>query len=271
MNASPIAPERHGCSMGVVNALLAVVLTVLSFQHIQPKDCYRFCNSEPCPPGGCRFGEQKAGWPLPVFVDDPGGGSPTSGWGLLGPEDPALFIPLLLNILFYGLIVWIVMWIVLLIWRRKLPVNGLVTSLLLSILLAVSLWIFAWMFGVPIGRGQRIQVYRDTPTDRGAVMAFSPGVSLSLEEVIQTYGSPDEVWLSSEASADTPLTRLVLHWNLLGMFVELPEIEGQTYLVKKTTEVKMVIFPGEGPVIAFDGKPLGEKSIPWTGYGAYQR
>lgn len=39
--------------------------------------------------------EQRAGFPLPVLVDDPGGGSPTNGWGILGPEDflnPVTFI-----------------------------------------------------------------------------------------------------------------------------------------------------------------------------------
>ena len=186
MKALSNTPSLHGCSIGVVNALLSVVFTVLSFQYVQPQDCYRFCNSEPCPPGSCRFGEQKAGWPLPVFVDDPGGGSPTSGWGIIGPEDPALFIPLLLDILFYSLFVWLFMLIILIIWRRKLPVRVLWMSLLLNLLFAVSLWFFSWMFGAPIGHGQSIHVYMDTPVDAGVEMAFFPNVPLSVEEMIQT-------------------------------------------------------------------------------------
>jgi hypothetical protein len=67
-----------------VNAVLAVGLTVLSFRYIQPEHCNHFCDPSygtPCPKGSCYFGDQKAGWPFPVFVDHPGGGSPTGGWG----------------------------------------------------------------------------------------------------------------------------------------------------------------------------------------------
>ena len=101
-------------------------------------------------------------------------------------------------------------------------------------------------------------------------MAFFPSVSLPVEELIQTFGNPDEVWLTSERSMDTSLTRLVLHWNSIGMFAQLPAIAGHTYFIQKTTQVKMIIFPYEEPVVAFDGKPLGEKSTSWTGYGNYQ-
>ena len=48
----------------VVNLLLTIVLMVLSFGYVRPKDCYRFCDAAegmPCPTGSCRVGEQKAG------------------------------------------------------------------------------------------------------------------------------------------------------------------------------------------------------------------
>ena len=54
------------------------------------------------------------------------------------------------------------------------------------------------------------------------------------------------------------------------MFAELPEVRAETYTIKKTTRVDMVLFPNEEPVIAFDGEPLGDKNIPWTGYGIYR-
>lgn len=104
MKTAPFVPPGRGrYILVVVNLLLTIGLTLLSFRYVQPKDCYRHCGAEegiPCLPGGCGFGEQKAGWPLPVFVDDPGGGSPTGGWGLLGPEDPPLIMPMLLTVLF---------------------------------------------------------------------------------------------------------------------------------------------------------------------------
>src|SRR5512133_1206384 len=101
----------------IVNAFLAIGLTVISFQYIQPRNCYYFCDASegrPCPKGSCAIGKQKAGWPIPVFVDNPGGGSPTNGWGLLGPEDPPLGMPMILDVLFYSLSVWMVLFVILL-------------------------------------------------------------------------------------------------------------------------------------------------------------
>jgi hypothetical protein len=54
------------------------------------------------------------------------------------------------------------------------------------------------------------------------------------------------------------------------MFVQLAEARSETYPISRTTKVAMIIFPYEEPVIAFDGKPPGEKKIPWMGYGNYQ-
>jgi hypothetical protein len=270
---SSFSLDRQGCIIGVLNALLAIGLTVISFRYIQPKDCYRaWAGSEgvPYPAGACGFGGQKAGWPLPAFVDTPGGGSPTSGWGLLGPEDPPDFVPLLLDVLFYSLIVWLALYIIQFVRRRAVPLRLIITSLPLNFFLGIFLCIFYWSFGSPIGRGHSVQVYVDTPTDRGAGSAFLPTVSIPLEELIENYGDPDEVWLTSEGSAQKPLTQVLLHWAPIGMFVQLAETASETYPIKKTTEVEMIIFPYEEPVIAFDGKPLGEKKIPWTGYGNYQ-
>jgi|GEM_PF-6832887 len=274
MNTSSIAPSRYGCSLAVINALLAIVLTILSFRYVEPKNCYRTCGESlegrPCPTGGCPIGEQKAGWPLPAIVDSPGGGSPTSGWGLIGPEDPPLFVPLLLDVLFYSLTLWLVISIVQLIWKRTLHVRNLVLSLPLSTFLAISLWMFCWSLGSPIYRSHYGQVYIDTPAGRSANMAFLPGVFIPLEELVEKYGNPTDIWLTSEGLPEKPLTRIILHWDSIGMFAELPAVRAETYTIKKKTRVDMVLFPYEEPVNAIDGKPLGEKKIPWTGYGIYR-
>jgi hypothetical protein len=266
--------DRYSCSIVVMNALLAVVLTILSFRYVEPKNCYRTCGEslegKPCPTGGCPIGEQKAGWPLPAIVDAPGGGSPTSGWGLIGPEDPPLPVPLLLDILFYSLTLWLVISIIQLIWKRALPVKNLMLSLPLNIFLTVCLWMFFWSFGSPIYRNHYGQVYIDTPAGRSANMAFLPGVFIPVEELVEKYGNPSDVWLTSEGLPEKPLTRIVLHWDPIGMFAELAEVRAETYMIKKTTRVDMVLFPDDEPVIAIDEKPLGKKKIPWTGYGAYQ-
>ena len=266
--------DRYGCTIVVMNALLSVVLTILSFRYVEPKNCYRPCGQslegQPCPTGGCPVGAQKAGWPLPAIVDAPGGGSPTSGWGLIGPEDPPLFVPLFLDVLFYSLTLWLVIFIIQLIWKRTLPVKNLMLSLLLSIFLTVALWMSSWSFGSPIYRSHYGQVYIDTPAGRSANMAFLPGVFIPIEELIEKYGNPSDVWITSEGSPEKPLTRIFLHWDSIGMFAELPEVRAETYTIKKTSRVDMILFPYEEPVIAIDEKPLGEKSIPWTGYGIYR-
>jgi hypothetical protein len=268
--------RRYGCIIRVMNALLAVVLTILSFQYIEPKNCYRTCGEslegKPCSTGGCPIGKQKAGWPLPAFIDAPGGGSPTGGWGLLGPEDIPSFLPLILDVLFYSVLLWLTFSIVQLVRRQAVPLRLILTSLPLNIFIAISLWFFYMIFGhsLPIGRGHSVQVYIDTPTDRGAGLAFFPIVSIPVDELIQNYGNPDDVWLTSEGSTEKPMIRIVLHWDSIGMLAKLPEVADETYVVKEWTHVEMIIFPYEEPVIALDGKPVGEKNISWTGYGNYQ-
>ena len=87
-NSLSFPAGRVACTFGIVNALLAIGLTFASLLYIRPAVCNRTCNPVeglPCGNGACLIGEQRAGWPLPVLIDSPGGGSPTSGWGKLGP------------------------------------------------------------------------------------------------------------------------------------------------------------------------------------------
>lgn len=78
--------------------LLATCITILSFAFVQPRDCR--------PPGTCLIGEQRAGFPIPVLQDNNAGSSPTSGWGVLGPEDmpyPGAFV---LDVIFWSAVLW---------------------------------------------------------------------------------------------------------------------------------------------------------------------
>ena len=275
MKALPFFPlGRRGCIIGIVNALLAIGLTVLSFRYIQPKDCYRSCGSldgTTCPAGACRFGEQKAGLPVPAFVDTPGGGSPTGGWGMLGPEDTPLLVPLVLDVLFYSLLVWLALYIIQLVRRHALNPKLIVATLPLNILLAASLWIFYLFFGyyAPIGRGHGVSVYVDTPTSTSAVPGFSPIVSIPVQELIKKYGGPDNGWLTSEGTTESPTVGMVLYWDSIGMYIELPQTANKTYTVKEMTTVEMIIFSDEQQVLRIAGKPLGAEKIPWKGYGNY--
>lgn len=86
--------------------VLAIGLTILSFQYVRPEVCESVCIEEPCALGTCLPEEQRAGFPFAVFQDEVGG-SPISGWGILGPEDPPNPLAFVLDVLFYSVILWL--------------------------------------------------------------------------------------------------------------------------------------------------------------------
>jgi hypothetical protein len=85
--------------------LMAICLALASLRYVQPANCEQLCDKEPCEVGACKFGEQTAGFPLPV-VRDHEIGSPPNGWGKVGVED--YFSPDIrafsFNILFYSVL-----------------------------------------------------------------------------------------------------------------------------------------------------------------------
>ena len=116
MKTTLLFPHGRGRYLLVaVNLLLTFGLTLLSFRYVQPKDCYRFCDVKdgvPCPAGSCRVGEQKAGWPIPVFIDAPSPSSPLLISGVLGVDDYPHPMSMLLDVLFYSFLVWLAVFII---------------------------------------------------------------------------------------------------------------------------------------------------------------
>ncbi len=151
MKARPLFPHGRGrYILVVVNLLLTLGLTVLSFRYVQPKDCYRFCDVEegvPCPVGSCRVGEQKAGWPIPVFVDAPSPSSPLLISGILGVDDYPRPMPMLLDVLFYSVLVWLAIFIIGLIQSQMLDSKLILLALPMNVTLAVFLWMFYFSTG----------------------------------------------------------------------------------------------------------------------------
>jgi hypothetical protein len=217
------------------------------------------------------LGEQKAGWPLPVFIDMPGGGSPTTGWGILGPEDLPDLMLVILDGLFYSILLWIVFYILQRVRRQALPAKLIAGTLPLVVVLAAALWLFYAVFPyfLPIGRGRVLSIYVNTPAATLSGSAFYPSVSIPLGELIENYGEPDDVRLHPVGPLGDPTLHMMLHWDSLGMFVELPQVAKNSYRIKETTHVKMILFFKEGAVIQIAGEPLGDKVIPWKGYGDY--
>jgi hypothetical protein len=64
---------------------------------------------------------------------------------------------------------------------------------------------------------------------------------------------------------------MVLYWNSINMFVELPQVANKMYAVHERTGVEMIIFFDDDPDVTAVGENLfrGEK-IAWAGYGNYQ-
>ena len=151
MKTTPLFPHGKGrYLLVVVNLLLTIVLTVLSFRYVRPKDCYRFCDVEEgvaCPAGSCRVGEQKAGWPIPVFVDAPSPSSPLLISGVLGIDDYPHPMPMLLDVLFYSFLVWLAAFIIALIQGQMLDSKLILLALPMDAALAVFLWMFYFSTG----------------------------------------------------------------------------------------------------------------------------
>ncbi len=87
---------------------LAIGLTLASLSYVRPADCRQLCTTDTCPPGHCRFREQRAGFLFPVLIDSGGGGSPLNGWGRLGPEDPPVPFTFVLDVGMYSLVLWLI-------------------------------------------------------------------------------------------------------------------------------------------------------------------
>ena len=122
--------------------LLATGLSLLSLRFVRPADCQRVCDAPeqaPCPSGACRAGEQRAGLPLPVLVDDPGGSSPTGGWGKLGAEDIPNPLTFFLDILFYSVLLWLAWSIIQVVRGKERPPELKVILPTLAVLLAYLL------------------------------------------------------------------------------------------------------------------------------------
>ena len=150
MKTTPFPPPVRRGYLPVLNLLLTIGLTVLSFRYVQPKDCYHFCDMEegvPCPAGSCRVGEPKAGWPIPVFFDAPSPSSPIGISGVLGVEDLPHPMAMLLTVLFYSFLVWLVIFIIGLIRNHMLDPKLILLSLLINVLLAVVMWLHYFKTG----------------------------------------------------------------------------------------------------------------------------
>lgn len=154
------------------------------------------------------------------------------------------------NVLFYSMLVWIVLYVIQSFRHQAFSLKLFLVSLPLSTFLGGCLWVFYLIF-IPttgfqvIGRGHREPVYVKTSKDIDihTAMGFAPTVSIPLDEVIEYYGDPDYVRFMSDNTTETPITGMMLYWDSVNMFVELPQIVDKTFPVQRKTEIERIIFP----------------------------
>lgn len=148
--------------------VLAVGLTIGSLRYGRPVFCLGMCAlpaGMPCPCGACRFGEQRAGFPLPLVWDNYGGGSPLHMMGRVGSEDvlnafPAVLFNFVLDVLFYSALLSLV-WRIPALMRSQEKLWAVVAVMYLLIVVAIGL--IAGYFS-----------YRDIPSQGPATAAGEP-------------------------------------------------------------------------------------------------
>ena len=114
--------------------------------------------------------------------------------------------------------------------------------------------------------GNRFRVQVDMHTSLVNAISFDPSVPISLGDMIEKYGQPNYVTVDQDGPG-TIHPRF--YWNSIRMLVSLPAISGETYAVKKTTEVEDVNFSDE-TLYRTPEKETDPYYKPWNGYGMYQ-
>ncbi len=130
--------------------VVAIGVTLLSQNFVRPVDCRSLCGEPenvPCTAGSCRASEQRAGLPIPYRIDDPGGGSPTSGWGILGPEDLPNPLTFLVDAFFYFLVLWLAGYVIQVI-RGQAAMDWLL--ILLSLALIIIILVAGYLVYSPV-------------------------------------------------------------------------------------------------------------------------
>lgn len=82
-----------------------LVVTIVGLAIYLTSASQHYAGPPTCPTNGCSAAVLRSGFPLPVFTDIKGS-SPTSGIGVLGPEDFA-FEMFVLNVVLYSLMLWV--------------------------------------------------------------------------------------------------------------------------------------------------------------------
>jgi hypothetical protein len=161
--------KQQGSVLLIVLLILgAAIMTQVSLAYVYPAECHTICDNPiqaPCPPGSCRIGAPRAGFPFPV-IRDQGGSSPTTGWGKIGPEDyfPPDFMGFVGNLIVYTLLLAFA-WETFLVLRKQRSLQSL---LIKSPLLIIGMG--ALIYGFIRDSSDPLVPVRDTGNPQAALL-----------------------------------------------------------------------------------------------------
>jgi len=99
---------------------------------------------------------------------------------------------------------------------------------------------------------------------------LQPTTSISLGEIIKKYGEPDFVAVSHDKLLEGSTIQMYLYWDLNRMSIVLPKIDGDIYVIEKSTKIEEASFSDEELYRSSYEIEFGPFYKVWNGYGAYQ-
>lgn len=116
--------------------------------------------------------------------------------------------------------------------------------------------------------GGQVNIGADSSTFIVNGVMFDPSISISVGEIVESYGNPSSaiVEVDNTGTPESPKLLAFLLWDSIKMMIELPELPlmGESiYVIKNTTEVRFIHFLDDASYSY--GYPQ-----PWKGYGEYK-
>ncbi len=99
---------------------------------------------------------------------------------------------------------------------------------------------------------------------------FHPNTSISVGEIIKKYGEPDFVAISHDRLLEGHTIQIYLYWDSNRMLIVLPKIDGDIYVIEKSTKIEEADFSDEELYRGSSEIEFGPFYKLWHGYSAYQ-
>lgn len=98
-------------------------------------------------------------------------------------------------------------------------------------------------------------------------VGFAPSVPVSVGDVIEKYGNPDNIQIFPGDVPDVVKATALLFWDSLNMRVHLPEIDGSNYVIDNSTKIQWITYFDKTQYTDIRNNKFSQK---WKGYTSYQ-